>query len=89
MTPAAWFARQRRWLLAETAQIRRRQMLVTIDPAIVSQLRVAAKRARRPVSELIEEGVRRLLGGHSPAMPNPALSVAYPMRSEHPDLFGG
>ena len=37
MGPAAWFARQKRWLLAETAQIRRRQMLVTLDPALVTR----------------------------------------------------
>ena len=87
-TPAAWFARQRRWLMAQTAQIRRRQMLVTIDPEIVTRLRVVAKRARRPMSALVEEGVRLILGGGSAKPPTAAMQIAI-RPGDMGDLFGG
>ena len=62
MTAEAWFRRQRRQLLQEVAAIRRRQVLVSIDPELVARLRLAAKRSRVPVSTLVEEGARRVLG---------------------------
>ena len=91
MTPAAWFGRQRRWLLAETAQIRRRQVLVTIDPEIVTRLRVAAKQARRPMSALVEDGVRLILNtsARGPAEKTSAAVTPPFTRMEMRDLFGG
>ena len=90
-TSAAWFGRQRRWLLAETAQIRRRQMLVTIDPEIVTQLRAAAKRARRPMSALVEDGVRLILGTSArvPANQRSAAITSSFAWVEVRDLFAG
>ena len=92
MTAAAWFDRQRRALMARVAQIRRRQVLLTIDPEIVLKLRAAAKRARMPVSALVEEGARRVLG-MSPNERRPVLPAA-PMvellstAGQPGDLFG-
>lgn len=91
MGSAAWFTRQKRWLLAETAQIRRRQMLVTLDPALVTRLRDMAKKARRPVSEIIEEGARLLLDARwceqKEQLPSPGAWATASTRRDHPDLF--
>ena len=62
MTGAAWFDRQRRVFMLRCGQIRRRQVLLTIDPEIVLKLRAAAKRSRKPASALVENGARRVLG---------------------------
>ena len=92
MTAAAWFDRQRRVLRHETARIRRRQVLVTIDPEIVLKLRAAAKRARKPVSALVEEGARRVLGlERADRSTDPPALLAPPCAAlgQHADLFDG
>ena len=91
MTAAAWFDRQRRTFMARVAQVRRRQVLLTIDPEIVLKLRAAAKRARMPVSALVEEGARRVLGlGVSERrVPLPPATIVPPrVAAGHGDLFG-
>lgn len=88
MPAEAWFKRQWRRLLMEVAAIRRRQVLVTIDPEIVARLRLAARKSRVPVSVLVEEGAKRVLGlsgtgerqGSNPFVPPPGPAG-------HADLF--
>ena len=78
--------------MLKVGQIRRRQVLLTIDPEIVLQLKVAAKRARMPVSALVEEGARRMLGLLAVKQWSaiPPASILPPMgaSSQVEDLFG-
>ena len=93
MTAAAWFDRQRRGFMLRIGQIRRRQVLLTIDPEIVLKLRAAAKRARMPVSALVEEGARRVLGiisgDRRSAVPTAPVVPPQVAAGQHGDLFGG
>ena len=61
MSAEVWFRQSWRALLAESSKAGRRKVTFDLDPDLVKQLRVAARRSRQPLSSLVEEGARHVL----------------------------
>ena len=66
-------------------------MLVTIDPELAKRLRAAAKKVRRPMSALVEEGVRLILseGAVASGKTSAVAAALSTQGSEVRDLFAG
>ena len=93
MSAEAWFRQAWRALLAENTRAGRRQVTFSLDPDLVRRLRVAARRSRQPLSSLVEEGARRVLGLGSVPPPKTALrggeTSSLSLGQDKADLFDG